>query len=262
MNDKPMDPARVAQGLYLNLDVLYDTRLATLEEIDPRLVPLALKANYFQRQEDSFPFVSKDDFTKVYARRDVETLQRALPTDVFRIVGEFLRHSVPECIDNPWGDETEIFLNVYPYKIDKITAQNMLRPLLELAGGVANVSVLNMTDAQVTTRFCYESISLMCLYHWDEWLGEQCRIGNLPKHQIPNVTLVAPKLYWEKVPTPEELRRLQRQGFDPWDGARAQGAGLINLQFAEVEAYCAKLTPQEVVAICANGIPARPRTPL
>lgn len=247
MSDR--DPARVAQGLYLTLDALYDTRLATLEEIHPKLVPLVLKDNYMTRVEDAFPMVSKHDFEKLYALRDTATLERALPTGVFRFIDEFIKQSAPQCVDNPWNEETQIYVNVQPYKIDRITAQNMLAPLLAATGNVAHVNILNMPDEQLTPFFCRQHFGVMVMYDYQHWLDTHARLGNFPKQQIPNVKLVAPRLYEAKVPTDEEMREMKRIGQDPFKAAMLQACGLIGLEYADIDSFCADLSPADFARI-------------
>lgn len=237
-------------GLYLTLDTLYDTRLATLEMIDPRLVKLALQGNYMTRQEDSFPMVDKETFAKVYEVRDTEVLDLALPTDAFRIIYEFLKQAVPMTVDNPWGDEAGVYLNVWPYKIDRVTAQNMLEPIMKMVENTAHVHILNMTNKELTPQFCGENFGVMAVYDYQEWLEEQSVVGNFPKVQIPNVTLVAPKLYGASIPTEDELREIKRKtGMDPFRTAEFEACGLIGLQYAEIQSFCAALSPEEYAKI-------------
>ena len=67
-------------GLYIDIDALLDTRLATLYLVHPELTLHAIASPYEEREEDAFPHVPRELFAKLYAARDVETLQNATTT--------------------------------------------------------------------------------------------------------------------------------------------------------------------------------------
>ena len=96
MASEKYDLGRVRLGLYTNLDSIYDTRLATLEKIHPELVIKAIDQGYFQRKQDIFPMVSKENFEKLYALRDVETLEAALPSKTMDFIPHFVKTAFAE----------------------------------------------------------------------------------------------------------------------------------------------------------------------
>ena len=62
------------QGVYIDLDSIFDTRFAVLEQVDPVLALNALKAGWGSRQTDIFEGLDKKLFDALYASRDTSVL--------------------------------------------------------------------------------------------------------------------------------------------------------------------------------------------
>lgn len=226
-------------GLYLDLDVLYDTRLATLELINKDLAKYSLANGYLQREEDVFKFVDKETFRKVYDGRDIAVLEKAAMTRVPEIIKNFMQDSIKKVTTSPFSSAINVFLNVYPYRIDKETARNMLEPLSNLTGGFANVHVLRFSPEQLTLQFCKDNLALMLMYDYEDWLEIHTKNDAFRKCMIPDITLFVPELYFNKKPSEEELRSIVKEGNHPFRALEKLAAPLIGLSLIQIEYFCA-----------------------
>ena len=126
---KPPAPETQNKGFYTDMDSLYDTRLATLDLLDTSVAKMALKNDYLNRDEDRFPYVDKDIFKSLYETRDLEVLERAMPTKAIDIIREFIKIALKQNIDTPIVGSVEVFVNVWPYKVQKEVATEMCTAL-------------------------------------------------------------------------------------------------------------------------------------
>ena len=58
------------RDIYVDLDSLFDTRLAILDKIDNKYSTLIYEAGFANRTEDAFPRLSKEQFKKLFDDRD------------------------------------------------------------------------------------------------------------------------------------------------------------------------------------------------
>ena len=82
------------RDIYVDLDSLFDTRLAILDKIDTRYATLVYEAGYCNRTEDAFPRLSKEAFKKLFDDRDNDVLSRALLTNVIGMVKDHIKENV------------------------------------------------------------------------------------------------------------------------------------------------------------------------
>ena len=64
-------------GVLIDLDCLFDTRYAVLNEIDPVVTDNLLLNGYYFRNRDEFPNINLHEFRKKYQQRDVNTLNNS-----------------------------------------------------------------------------------------------------------------------------------------------------------------------------------------
>lgn len=234
-------------GLYFDLDSLYDTRLGTLDLIDSRVAKIALVNGYDKRQQDKFPFVDKKTFRDLYKLRDKEVLDRSMPTRIPLLIGNFIKDSVNRVTSSPYKGEINVYLNVYPFKLSQTLAKQMLEPLAELTGHFAHVHILNLPPEKIDLRFCREHFSLMVMYDFEDWLEIHTKNEQFKTIPIPDITLFVPELYLtEKVPTVEELRVMVRESMHPFRALERMAKNLIDLNMISIDNYCALIDPRYI----------------
>lgn len=230
------------RGIYLDLDCLYDTRLAVLEEIDPELAIAALEADYNTREEDIFPHLTKEAFRSVYNVRNITTLEKAMVSNCLLILKSFIDESQKEIGKTPFNTQTEVYLNVFPFNIDYQTAVSMVLPLQRMCGHTVKVEIVNWTAEKLTPAFIRSKIDLMLMYDYGPWLDAHASNGNFKKNQIPDKMLYVPKLYFNKKPNDEEMEELLRENkMTPFKSTEFLTSGIIGLEFIDVVNFNAAL---------------------
>ena len=234
-------PETTNKGFYTDMDSLYDTRLATLDLLDTSLAKTALKNDYLNRDEDRFPHVDKSLFKSLYETRDLEVLERAIPTKAIDIIREFIKIALKQNIDTPVVGNVEIYVNVWPYKVSKDVATGMCKALFHAFGSQVNIHMLNLSPEKVTPAFFAENIAVALMYDYDIWLEIHAKNDNLRKRQIPSVTLHGPKLYKQNKPSESELKDFTREGPEPFRAMEIGLSALIGMDFIEPEYFSAVL---------------------
>lgn len=237
----PTPPETQNKGFYTDMDSLYDTRLATLDLLDSSIAKMALKDDYLNREEDVFPYVDKQIFKSLYETRDLEVLERAMPTKAIEIIREFIRIALKQNIDSPVVGAVEVYVNVYPYKVEKSVATEMCKALFHAFGSQVSIHMLNLSPEKVTPGFFADNISVAMMYDYDEWLEVHAKNDNLRKRQIPNVTLHGPKIYKSAKPSDNELKDFTRSGPEPFKTIEVGLSALVGMDFIEVEYFSAVL---------------------
>lgn len=232
-------------GLYFDLDVLYDTRLATLELIDPRLAKRVLSENYFKRTHDSFPFISRDDFRSVYNIRNEALLEKATVTKMPVILDNFIKEAVVRVNETPYKGDINVFLNTYPYNLDRNKAIALLDPLSKMTGNFAKVHALNMSPEQLTLKFCRDNFSLMVMYDFEDWLEIHTKNDAFRNTPIPDIPLFVPELFLtSQPPSMEDLKSITRETGHPFRALERYARSVIDIGMIDISYYCADYPPE------------------
>jgi hypothetical protein len=90
MKEKSLSNA-AKPGIFVDIDALFDTRLAVLDDLDPLLAAYVLENGYFNREEDSFKYCDFEMFQKLYKARDNDILAKSVITNVKNIIVDFVK---------------------------------------------------------------------------------------------------------------------------------------------------------------------------
>lgn len=226
-------------GIFIDMDALFDTRLATLDNLDPLLAAHCLENGYFTREEDSFEFCKFELFKQLYDQRDNDILAKSTITNVRSIIVDFVK----DCIIKFKGKVTpNVYINVYPYKISASACGDLLKPLYKMTNGNANIHLVNMTPSELTTDVCKKNLSFVIKYNFMDWLlslGEQ---KDIIKNPMNEVTLIAPRLYQSGKPKDLD-EQLSRNEMPPYKCAEVFFAPYISLELLVPELFSAALNP-------------------
>src|SRR5690606_11691311 len=113
------------QTILLDLDVLLDTRLATLLLMDRQVMSYFEKPEmYWHRTSDNFEQLTKGkilnaDFEARYAARDVTTLQHSVLTNMVFPLGDLTRRLQGERGTGLDIEEIRVIINCWPYKLSQ-----------------------------------------------------------------------------------------------------------------------------------------------
>lgn len=242
-------------SLYINLDTLYDTRLATLNYIDPKLAKLAIANGYYERDTDSFSMISGKDFDRVYSLRDWDYIKDAIPTNSLQIVGNFLNDATKRQLETPFTAAAEIYLNVYPYVLTRDQAVKLAEPLADIANNIATIKLVHVPPIEMTPQWCKDRFSLMLMYtEYQDWINLHLEKQNFDKCTIATIVTLVPQIYITR-PSDEEIALAVKNHGDPFKAAEQCLAPIVGIGYADIRYWCANI-PSEAIASIVQEVRA------
>ena len=242
-------------SLYINLDTLYDTRLATLNYIDPKLAKLAIANGYYERDSDSFSLISGKDFDRVYSLRDWDYIKDAIPTNSLQIVGNFLNDATKRQLETPFTAAAEIYLNVYPYVLTRDQAVKLAEPLADIAKDIATIKLVHVPPIEMTPQWCKDRFSLMLMYtEYQDWINLHLEKQNFDKCTIATIVTLVPQIYITR-PSDEEIALAVKNHGDPFKAAEQCLAPIVGIGYADIRYWCANI-PSEAIASIVQEVRA------
>lgn len=236
MSDKP----HKQQIIYIGLDELLDTRMATLGLVHPTLVELALDNNYHTREEDSFPNLSKKDFKELYDTRDNEVLKISGYCETIPFLQECIKSLFNQALETPFVTEVKLVVNTYPYSLTEnelIDIQNSLRVY---CSEFIEIEFIHKSDKELTAVYC-KQFSIMLKYDYAEWLDSMAKDESIKQTPLTNVTVFVPALFLSRLPTQQERRNFEAEKKSPFDYAEIQFSPFISLKYLPVAVFCVKI---------------------
>lgn len=235
------------QTILVELDCLLDTRLGTLNRLDPAAVDRVLfSGKYHERESDEFDGVDMERYRALYVARNRETLMHSAPTNCFAFVREFvgmLRNQALE-LNNPMAGEIKIAVNLWPYQLSEEEVSEVGKSLAVRLGGVAPVELVYLSTADLTPDHVRNSYHTLVMYEYDPWLSMHYDIDptkhslkELMKRLLVDITLFSPAIYHRKPPDADTLAKLLKESTHPLIEAELLGGTIIGLHLVDVEFF-------------------------
>lgn len=216
-------------SLYVELDGLLDTRLATLLLMGEDKALDAVKAGYLTRDLEEFP-VSMTDWRKRYAQRDRFTLKESGVTKLMTALKEFVlatRHTA----DTPYPIEPKIYLNIYPYKLLDEEIKNIVQMVAIALNGQCDIEVLDLPPEEITPTYVKQTFSVMYMYRGIDWLEHHAQSEAFKQSTCPEVCLFVPAIYFNGRPSKSALDEAERLKMPAFKVVEQAAAPLIMLRF-------------------------------
>lgn len=226
-------------GIYVELDALLDTRLVTVAKIDPeagaKLVDLR---SYYERLIDDFSEVGVDrqKFLEAYRRRDIETLKYARMTGMVVWLAKMVMELEIQSATTPFITELKVEINTYPYDLDEETRRAIGEAVSYYVGKTTPIAVVYYPPEMVDPEFCRKRYGAMMMYDANDWIRRYAHA--LSTHGIPQVTMIAPALYHERIPHPDEVKIDSLPGLNPFALAERGLSEAIRLELISVDSFC------------------------
>lgn len=179
-------------GFLVDIDVLFDTRLAVLESIDEKKAHDLLLSGYYVRERDEFPGFDLEEFRKRYKERNIVTLANSKMTTLMmqlrEIIGSYCIESTMENIDA----KVELILNIYPYKLTEEELNMFVMCLKIRLGNIVPVRVINSTITNIHPQWLDDNVVAYYCYDWSKWFEHHHM--EILKKRMDNVQIIAPKI--------------------------------------------------------------------
>lgn len=231
-----MIDARGESIVLVELDALLDTRLPTLGKINPEhAIKASTDPRYFGRIINDFTNicgVGREEFEAAFKERDVEILQASVITEIPFILNELVLKLEREALDTPFLSSVKVEVNIYPYQLDKDDQDAIATAVAARCGTETPVECISMPPQDMTPEFLKARYSGMFIYNFRDWMEAQLK--NFEKVKMPRFTVMAPALYHDKIPKPDEFAQ---------DGFNSELTAFQLAEVGSVELYSLTLLP-------------------
>lgn len=187
-------------GILIDLDCLFDTRLATLKGLSDAYVTQALKANYRERITDNFveliPDIDMEAYKDLYKRRGIPTIQTAamFPTAIIIELAITVREHIKMATQGPMSGKPVLAINTYPYDLTREEIDSIVSLVKhDLNEPLCEVTSVRLSPSQITPALLKNKYKVSFIYHLSEWMtGHEAAIKALAPIDI---VVFAPKLF-------------------------------------------------------------------
>lgn len=225
---------RKLDEIYVDLDVLLDTRLGTLARLSKDAAEQTLLNDYHKRTQDIFEGVDMAEYKALYAKRDQVTLEHSLVTGAVPLLRQLVTSIVEQSISNPLHGGVEIVVNLHPYVLTSEEADEIRLVIATWVQGLAKVSTTVLHPEDLTPTHCKARFAMMLLYNVGSWLELHHR--EFATVQIPEITVFSPALY-EVQPTETELVENTKEATHPFQAFEWIASPLITLNLIDVKYF-------------------------
>lgn len=225
------------ENIYLDLDTILDTRLGTLAKLGEEHPIRALNSGkYHKRLLDEFEGISVHEFREAYAKRDIETLKLSVLTNMTFFLRRLIKDSLMSAIMQQRVEKMCFTVNVYPYDFSDPDLVEMLIGCIRFhTYSTSNVQIVSIPDEELTPEFVAKHYQIMIRYDWVNWVDKHKEF--FEQRGIPGVTVVVPELFYDAIPTPDDIDRLNLKKQNPFTMAETATAALFRLKHMPVSLF-------------------------
>lgn len=238
-----MTTTQSKEAIYIELEVLLDTRLATLSRLDHQAAELIFHTSYQTRDSDWFEGVDMEAYQQLWKTRDRNTLLKAQPTAGLGMVRVLVEHLIQEAVqmNSPYSGAFKVVVNTYPYQLGVEELDVLGRALALRLGVRVPVELIRLSPAEMTPAHVRSHFRLLVMYDYDSWMSTHYDIDpnrdgikGVSEKLLLNVTLFAPAIYFKKPPTDDEVKQAVKEVGHPLAMIETLGCSLIGLQLIDI----------------------------
>ena len=195
------------EWIYVDLDTILDTRLATYAIMNPDYPQRVIDAGYGTRVYDRFDDIGIpwDSWRAAYLKRDKHTLALATETNVLTVILAAIIDKERQAMTAPLL-QPNLLINTYPYKLteDELkTIKDSIKATLNSGAGLGidfvNTSYRQMTPAWIEEKKIFD----MYCTNGEDWLSIRLEREDITKKTCRNTTLHLPALVTAPTDDPE-----------------------------------------------------------
>ena len=223
--------------ILLELDVMLDTVMGTLGKMDPAIASKILASGkYNKRNTNRFEGVDDAAFKAAWESRDIDTLKHSVLTNMSYFLQRLIKDSLISSISQSKMELLRFTINVYPYEFDDPELVEMLIGCIRFyTYSTAEIRVISISPEQMTPQYCNSNYQIMVMRDWTGWLNHHKAF--FEKQGLPQLTIVAPELFADEAPSPEELINLGFRNLNPFDETAKAVAPLFRLKFMPISLF-------------------------
>ena len=232
--------------IYIDLDSLLDTRLATLAKQSDQLAAVNLTDEYHSRERDKFLGITKAEFQKLYKERDIETLSLSRITNIFKfVIPKLIIPFIDRTRPNTYVEGLTLEVNLYPYVLDEETRNEIHKAICVWVENLVPVSLSYLSTEQRTPEHCQANYVAMISYEHSDWLNYHYNCSNWTSIgematkvvRLPKLPFFVPALLDGQDFNPDELSDEERKIGHPLKAYEFMVSLLVKLEFIDVEYF-------------------------
>lgn len=235
--------------LLTELDALLDTRLGVLEGISVEAATaVAQNPAYYTRSVDNFESlcdVPHAVWTYAWTKRSVKDLRVSQVTPIAAMLHYQLLELERKLALDPTLSGIELEVNCFPYQLSSEEKTVFALSIAQTIGRKTPIRMIYVPWNEMNPLHVRSYYSGLVLYNHNDWLKHNhtalIRIG------LPQVTLVAPKLYYQPISANDESRLEGDKEINVWKMLTTMYAEVVGLEFLDVVNYCNALGGQLLV---------------
>jgi hypothetical protein len=230
-----MPNSKKLETIYVDLDVLLDTRLGTIAILDQNIAEkLSVDENYQKRLSDDFEGIDLDLYKELYKNRDVTTLKHSVVTNAISLLRHLVSVMAEQAITRPYHDGLKIVVNTHPYILSGEEMEEFGKVISVWLDGLAPVELVSIPTKDLTPVHC-KTYAIIIKYDYEEWMNMQGEAFKAT--QLPTVTLLVPAIYFVKTPTDAELKKTMKETTHPFKALEVLASPLISLTLIDVSHF-------------------------
>lgn len=222
-------------SVYVDMDSLFDTRIATLQKFGIDVVAKNLSSGYYGRVSDEFEGIDQAQYLEAYNNRDKRTLFEAMVTPVSEILKNFAKRTLVALVASPYRRQPKVVVNLYPYRLTESEIKNLIAALAVVTDSLLDIEVTYKSMDELTPSYMKSTFVQVVMYHYKDWLEYHAKNENLIKTQCPNLIMVGPMLLASK----EAARKVE--GFDIFEAMESYSSVFVKLVLHPVNQFCVDL---------------------
>lgn len=217
--------------IFVELDTILDTRLATLFEFGDEVAKHNLLNGYHGRLMDVFKGVSESQYVEKYKNRNKSYLKNAIGTPILYFIKDFIKKTHQNSINSPFQLTPKIVINSYPYVLTDDEAEVIIKSVRDVTLGYADIQMVHMTHEEITPQYVRENLSILVIYEFHQWLEMHCANGNFKKTSCPEVGLIGPRVLFKRPPAGYKIEQ------DPFEAFETLAEPFIRLALFPAEHF-------------------------
>lgn len=221
----------------VSLDVLMDTRLATLRRLNDEAAQLIRESWYHKRTADLFDRngakINQAAYQALYAARDEETLKLATMTHLPRYLMTLIARLTTQQGMPLLSEQFQIDINLYPYQLSEEVKESIRMAMETYTNNAAVINLVDYAPEELTVQFVKSKYQICFMYDFNEWLMEHTE--EFSKQTMPEVRFVAPRLYLNDAPK-ALMEKVNGEEY-VWEQMSLVFLGLVGVVFMDVNLF-------------------------
>ena len=233
-------------NILIDLDVLLDTRITTLVQLNPEEAVKILDAGYCSRPTDDMTYfktsITNDEYTTAYANRNIDTLKNSRMTNyIFELAITVKQLTEDLAKDNTRVTDPCVVINYYPYKdLDTETLEQIVYAIEQYVTTAIDIKTVCLEPDKLDLR-ALKALDILTYitYDFQLWFESVFTVSKGKNSIIsyPKFTLIAPKI----MPKIDSFDRLDGdarkilQNKSPFEFMKLYWAPMFGLEYCPVE---------------------------